>query len=386
MSKTGRPPRPSGTVFGRTESAFWWVRYPNRDGEIVRESTGTTDKQEAERFLRARLDARDEGKLPVVLSSKTLTFDEWADWFEAKRSKPPFRTENTHAQNLNALKHLRPAFGRMLLSDITPEAIEDYLCRRLDTDKCVRTKLGLRRLGKLKPSTVDQELRVLTRILNLAVQQKRLAVNPCGPVEFPVSVSKSTRKPHYMTSSEQTRIEFVAPGYLKHLVVILTEMGLRPYKELLPLKKAQVDLENSFVHLSDSKTPSGIGDMPMTEFAREACRAQIEASPNSEYLFPSPSSRAKKPYITCLLKIWAKTLRRAGVPYFPIYHLRHTFATRLSAGGVADHFVTQMLRQSDSRVFKRYSQAKLMMMREALAKLDRRANEHSTTFSTVAPH
>lgn len=34
---------------------------------------------------------------------------------------------------------------------------------------------------------------------------------------------------------------------------------------------------------------------------------------------------------------------------------RHTFATRLSAGGVADHFVTQLLRQGDSAVFKRYN-------------------------------
>ena len=62
-----------------------------------------------------------------------------------------------------------------------------------------------------------------------------------------------------------------------------------------------------------------------------------------------------------------------------IHELRHTFATRLSAGGVADHFVTQMLRQGDSQVFKRYSQAKLNMMRESLSKLDRQANEHGAT-------
>jgi hypothetical protein len=36
---------------------------------------------------------------------------------------------------------------------------------------------------------------------------------------------------------------------------------------------------------------------------------------------------------------------------------------------------TQMLRQGDADVFKLYSQAKLGMMREALTKLDRRANE-----------
>ena len=81
-----------------------------------------------------------------------------------------------------------------------------------------------------------------------------------------------------------------------------------------------------------------------------------------------------------------ETLRRAGVAYFSLYELRHTFATRLSAGGVADHFVTQMLRQGDSKVFKRYSQAKLNMMREALARLDRHASEHHETFSTARPN
>ena len=101
----------------------------------------------------------------------------------------------------------------------------------------------------------------------------------------------------------------------------------------------------------------------------------MEETPGCEYLFPSPKANAKKPYMTNLRKVWAGTLKKAGVPYFAPYELRHTFATRLSAGGVADHMVTQMLRQGDAEVFKLYSQAKLGMMREALAKLDRQANE-----------
>jgi hypothetical protein len=35
---------------------------------------------------------------------------------------------------------------------------------------------------------------------------------------------------------------------------------------------------------------------------------------------------------------------------------RSTYATRLSAGGVADEWVTQLLRQGDAKVFKKYSQ------------------------------
>ena len=382
MSKRGRPRKGEGAVYQRDDSQFWQAWYRDRKGEIQRESTGTTDRQEAERFLRDRLDARDEGRLATVLTSKQLTFGQWADWFLERRSKPPFRSDGNHQQNLNAMKFLLPVFGEVALSDITAERIEDYLAERLRSGRRVRTKRGLELRGMLKPATVHQEFRILSHMLTVAVKQKRLSDNPCRAVEFPVSVAKSTRKPHYMTASEQMKIEFAAPNYLRNVVVILSEMGLRYKKELLPMKKTQVDLDNAIVYIAESKTANGIGDMPMTPEAHKAFQWQIEETPGSEYLFPSPKSTATKPYITNVRKGWAATLKKAGVPYFALYELRHTFATRLSAGGVADHMVTQMLRQGDAEAFKLYSQAKLGMMREALTKLDRKANERAGNFFT----
>jgi hypothetical protein len=47
--------------------------------------------------------------------------------------------------------------------------------------------------------------------------------------------------------------------------------------------------------------------------------------------------------------------------------------------------VTQVLRPGDAEVFKLYSQAKLGMMREALAKLDRAANDRDSKFRTERP-
>jgi hypothetical protein len=44
-----------------------------------------------------------------------------------------------------------------------------------------------------------------------------------------------------------------------------------------------------------------------------------------------------------------------------------------------------MLRQGDAKVFKKYSQMKLQMKREALAKLNRRANEDGRGFDTAKP-
>jgi hypothetical protein len=65
-------------------------------------------------------------------------------------------------------------------------------------------------------------------------------------------------------------------------------------------------------------------------------RRQMVIAKDSPFLFPSD-------------------LRRAKVAYFPIYDLRSTYAGRLSAAGVAEEWVTQMLRQGDGQVFKKYS-------------------------------
>jgi hypothetical protein len=79
----------------------------------------------------------------------------------------------------------------------------------------------------------------------------------------------------------------------------------------------------------------------------------------------------------------AKDSQRAKVPYFPIYDLRSTYVARLSVGGVADEWVTQMLRQSGAQVFKKYSQIKSQMNREALARLNRQANKTAPAAAEV---
>ena len=102
-------------------------------------------------------------------------------------------------------------------------------------------------------------------------------------------------------------------------------------------------------------------------------RRQMAIAGDSPFLFPSDLNQSG--HQTTFKTIWHKTLRRAKVPYFRIYDLRPTYATRLSAGGVADEWVTQMRRQGDAQVFKKYSQMKLQMKREALERLNRRASE-----------
>jgi len=209
-------------------------------------------------------------------------------------------------------------------------------------------------------------------MLNVAVHKKLLPTNPCSGAEFPVAV-KGLFRPHYVTWTEQQRIECHGPQYLRNIIRIITETGLRVYKELTPMRKNQVDLQNAVVWIPDSKTPNGIAEVPLTSLAVEAFKGQMAVSGEGPFLFPS--DRIPGGHQTTLKTVWRKTLRRAKTPYFRIYDLRSTYGTRLSAGGVTDEWVTQMLRQGDAQVMKKYSQMKLQMKREALEKLNRRANE-----------
>ncbi|MGA8429754.1 MAG: tyrosine-type recombinase/integrase [Candidatus Sulfotelmatobacter sp.] len=361
-----------GVVYSRKDGKVLWIRYRDRSGKYCRESAHTEEWEEANRKLRERLQARDGNLLEVIRKGEALGFGEWVDSFLENYSRPPLRAEKTHEANMRCATHLKAAFPGRKLVDITADAIEDYLRRRLRQRVRVKLARGYREKGVLKSTTVHQEFRVLRRMLNVAVRKKLLAANPCSGVEFPVAV-KGLFRPHYVTWSEQQRIEFHGPEYMKNAVQMITETGLRVYKELTPMKKDQVDLQNAVVWIPDSKTPNGTAEVPLTPLAIEAFRRQMAIAGDSPFLFPSDLN--KSGHQTTFKTVWHKTLRRAKVPYFRIYDLRSTYATRLSAGGVADEWVTQMLRQGDAQVFKKYSQMKLQMKREALEKLNRRASE-----------
>ena len=124
------------------------------------------------------MQARDNNTLPALRRGQDLQFGEWADFYLENFSKPPFRAEKTHAVNQRALKHLRKTFETIKLADVTADDIEMYLRRRLKQRALVKSKHGFLEKQVLKATTVHQELRVLRRMLNVAVRKKFLFANP----------------------------------------------------------------------------------------------------------------------------------------------------------------------------------------------------------------
>ena len=95
--------------------------------------------------------------------------------------------------------------------------IEGYLRTRLPARVRRKTRSGVIEKGVVKAATVHQEFRVFRRMLNVAVRKRLLPSNPCWGVEFPVAV-RGLFRPHYMSWSEQLRIEAEAQVYLKNAI------------------------------------------------------------------------------------------------------------------------------------------------------------------------
>ena len=133
----------------------------------------------------------------------------------------------------------------------------------------------------------------------------------------------------------------------------------------------------------DSKTPTGVvGSSIDRPRGRGFSGSATELAGPGPWFFPS--SRKPDQHQLSFKKGLANNAsagRRAV-----LQNLRSAVHVRNSSqrGGVADEWVTQMLRQSDAKVFKKYSQMKLQMKREALKQMNRQAgdSERRKSFDT----
>jgi integrase len=103
----------------------------------------------------------------------------------------------------------------------------------------------------------------------------------------------------------------IAPPHLRNIVRILTETGLRINKELLSIRKDQLDISNATVWIPDSKTENGVAEVPLTPIAVDAFRSQLSLAGPGDWLFPSPRTIGQ--HCKSVKRIWRTALRKAEV-------------------------------------------------------------------------
>jgi integrase len=212
--------------------------------------------------------------------------------------------------------------------------------------------------------------------MRLAERKRLISRNPFLEVDF--LKQRQARQPHIVTFEEEERILAVAPPLIRALVVLILETGMRSHREALALTWEAIDFANESIRVSESKTRAGIRNIPLSARGKaELLRWRDMFGPEfSPFVFPKVRTPTQP--LNDVRRSWEKTLEDAKLPKFVLYNLRHSYASRLSAAGVSDLFVAQMIGHASPSILQIYSKAIDEYRRDAVRKLEDMRTAHSS--------
>jgi integrase len=343
-----------GTLYKRAGSKKWMMAVFVAGKQICK-STKTNNKRRALYMLQKWETNLFEDRCNLPTSTPPY-FDEWADEFLKEVRHP-----NTRRRYASSVGKLRGKFAGVLLSNISAARIEAYKQSRLTEG--------------VEPATINHDLRVLKKALRRAESRNLIARSPFKGVEF--LAQREPHEPHIVTFEEEEKILAVATPLIRALVVLILETGMRSHREALALRWDAINFIDNFIRVRESKTRAGIRNVPMSMRCKAALlRWRTTIGPEfSPFVFPNLRTPARP--MKDVRHSWAKTLEDAGLEYFWIYNLRHTFASRMSAAGVSDLFVGQMIGHKTPGILQKYSRAIDEYRRDAVRKLENMRAEHA---------
>lgn len=86
------------------------------------------------------------------------------------------------------------------------------------------------------------------------------------------------------------------------------------------------------------------------------------------YVFANP--QCLQTHLKDVRRAWPKALKAAGIEFFWLYDLRHTFASRLTEAGVSPIFVAQIMGHASPNILQTYAKANDEFRRAAICSLE----------------
>ena len=332
-------------------SATWWMNFVV-NGKQICESTGTLDKRLAKKILAVRRAQSIEGRFPLLKSHAPTLKDYLSTYLDSRSDLHP----NTLTRYKGSKKFLGDFFAETRLPDITDARIEDYKADRIR--------------GGTGSAGINRDLSLLRLVLKQARRERYAAQNPLDTRDHFLNERKERLQARPFTLIEEKRLLSVAKGYLRPLLLLLLDSGLRPNAEALPLKWKDVDFERGMITVISSKTPAGLRTVPMTtRLKAELLRWKKLTGPrNSIFVFFNPRNPAK--HLLHVPKTWATALKEAKVEKRRLYDCRATFCSRAYAAGIQPILIELLMGHAGSGLVHTYAKADDDFKRDAAAKLE----------------
>jgi integrase len=334
--------RGQGHLYQR--SATWWVQYFT-NGRRIRESTGTDNRDAAQRFLNQRLGRAAEGQ-PVMPKLDRIRYDELADDL-----RQYYKTSG--ARNLKeADKRLRPVkafFAGRKAAEIGTADMTAYVARR--------------QAAGLSNGTINRELAMLGRVLRFATQQ-----DPPKLLRRPTIrlLKEAVPRAGFFEDDRYAAVRTHLRPDLAVAVTIAFTYGWRMQSEVLTLERRHVDLAAGTLRLDPGQTKT---DEPrvvyLTPELKAAIAGQLERVRALEHatkriiphLFPHPTNGRrymKGDRIRDFRKAWLTACTEAGAPGMLVHDFRRTAVRNLVNDGTPEKVAMQITGHKTRAVFDRY--------------------------------
>jgi integrase len=245
---------------------------------------------------------REKTPAPTLAKFLTERVSPWAD-------KKKITTRTWYQSGIKPLLAYN-RIANLALDEITSEHVDDYAAERI-----VNHAVG----------TVNRELRVLRRVLRLAVEWKLLEKAPDVAM-----AGAEKRRERVVKDDEFQQYLACSTPLLADVAIVLNETGLRP-DECHGLEWPDINFASNRLLVRHGKTDAARRQLPLTRNVRGIleCRFEAAGCPEIGFVFFAPT-RSGHIQPSTLKKQHRNALRKSGVRPFVLYSLRHTFATRIA--------------------------------------------------------
>jgi len=250
------------------------------------------------------------------------------------------------------LKHLVPVFA------VRKGDIINFLSRRATIQ--AQTDGKKKRVSRPPArSTIIKELNVLRHLYNWALEQEKVAVNPCHGVKGPRPAPGRLR---YLQPAELKNVLQACPSWLQPIVGLLSFTGCRR-SEILGLRWMDIDRLGGRLLLPQTKNGDG-----RVIWLNDLAGRVLDSLPKTEH---KPTDRVFDGYTPENVSLaFLRACRRCNVADFRLHDLRHTAASWLAMSGADIHLVAQMLGHRDLRMAARYRHLSPTFLQNAAKRLD----------------
>ena len=374
-------------------NGVWYIDKIYR-GQRIRESTGSSDRKEAEQYLIHRLEQLRQQHIYGVRRVRT--------WREAAtRYLVEYKDQPSIGLTALYLEQLDPYIGDRPVDHIDDEALAPYVKDRLAGR--LRGSPGKGR--SVAPRTINIALERVIRVLNLCARKWRdEARRPwldTVPMITRLDLRRSTRQPHPLSWEEQSLLFAELPDHLRRMALYKVNSGSREQEVVklrwdweIPVPELGTSVFLIPANFGGRHENAGVknGDERLIVLNRVA-KSVIEGQRGLDPLWVFPYGQPDKDgNATAMHRMndsaWRKARKRAAAMYeqrvkrtapvgfasIRVHDLKHTFGRRLRAAGVTEEDRKVLLGHKNGSITSHYSAAEL-------GKLIDEANKISATDS-----